>query len=656
MVERAPRHREPASPDGAEAFETFSSLPLLYQGWERVRRNAGGPGADGVTIATYTANVGDRLISLHRDLRSGHYVPGPLRRVDIPKPRGGVRTLAIPCIADRVVQTAASIVLAPLLEPEMDDASFAYRAGRSVKQAVARVAYWRRRGYGWVVDCDILHYFDSVPHDRLIQRFGQSIPDGLARDVLRLWLESFSDNRRGLPQGAPISPLLANLYLTDVDKAMASNFRLVRFADDFVLLCRSKPSAEAALEKIGRLLDERGLSLHADKTRIVGLDTAFTFLGKMFVRCLVFDDPAKTAKPGASPVRPAAVPAGTDDADDGATPHSPGLRVLHLVRPGRRLTLRNRSLTVTEEGVEKLAFPPQHLQRIELWPGTEADADALRLAVRDGAEVAFVAADGSTLGRLAAPAHDHAGLHLEQARHALDPDLRLDLARRVVEGRLRNQATLLKRINRTRNDPALADAAARIDHMARRLETAFDVSELMGFEGAAAALYWPAWGSTLKAGWEFDTRRRRPATDPANGLLSLVSTLLHRDLAALAGRHGLHPGLGALHTARDGHPGLLSDLVEEFRAPLIEAFVRIAIGNGTVVSEQLVTGIDRQARLVPEGYARLVSAWQRWLARTVKSPRSGRSMRWRRLMEEQVAAWRAHLEGGEPYRPYRMDY
>lgn len=460
-----------------------------------------------------------------------------------------------------------------------------------------------------------------------------------------------------MPQGSPISPLLANLYLCDVDKAIGRNLRLVRFADDFVLLCKSREAAEAALAQVGRLLGERGLALHPDKTRVVPFDKAFIFLGKLFVRSLVLDDPERAAKKAES--RPAQSRAPAEQADQEADPavhHSPGLRVLYLVHPGRRLSARHRSLTVTENGQELIAFPPGHLDRIELWPGTEADTHALRLALRDGGEVALVDAMGETEGRLAAPLHAQAALHLEQARHALDPDLRLDLARRIAYGKLRNQATLLKRLNRTRHDDALADAANRIEHLARRLRDALDTTEVMGFEGAAGAIYWPAWGTTLRHGWTFDLRRRRPAPDPVNALLSLTAILLYRDLAALTTRHRLHPGFGTLHTARDGQPALLSDLIEEFRAPLVDAFVGVLLNGGTLQPEHFITGIDRRSRLVLEGYSRLIAARERWLARTVKSPRSGQTRRWRRLVEEQIAAYRAHVEGGEPYRPYLMDY
>ena len=309
-------------------FEAMTSLACLYDAWERVRANKGCAGGDGVTIATFSAGLGDRLLQLHRALRTGHYFPGTLRQADIPKPDGGVRTLAIPGIADRVAQTAAMLILGPQLEPEMHDASFAYRKGRSAQQAVMRIAAYRRRGYGWVVDGDISAFFDD-PHDQLIQRLGRSIKDPLLIELFRLWLDSFSETGAGIAQGSPISPLLANLYLTDIDAAIdRQNCRLVRFADDFVLLCRTREGAQAALAHIGELLVARGLRLHPDKTRIVPFDKAFSFLGRLFVRSLVLGDPARKAKRKSAPPAATVAAAGAACDEEEIARGAPGLRVL----------------------------------------------------------------------------------------------------------------------------------------------------------------------------------------------------------------------------------------------------------------------------------------------------------------------------------------
>lgn len=638
-------------------FEAMTALSALYAAWDRVRGNKGSAGGDGVTLATFSANLGDRLMQLHRALRTGHYMPGSLRPVDIPKPDGGVRTLTIPSIADRVAQTAAATTLSPLLDGEMHDASFAYRKGRGVHQAVARVAAYRRHGYGWVVDGDISAFFDSIPHDKLLARLMRSVDDPLVVDLVRRWLDSFSENGSGVAQGAPISPLLANLYLTDIDAAIdRRHCRLVRFADDFVLLCRSEESAKAALGHIGELLDARGLRLHPGKTRIVPFDKAFSFLGKLFVRSLVLGDPERKAKRPKTPVPAAAADAAQTAQDEGIARGAPGLRVLYMVRPGRRLALRNRALVVLDQGREVLALPPGSLDRIELWPGTEADMPAMRQALEGGVEISCVDSHGETLGRMARDPARLAALHLDQARHALDPALRLGLARILVRGRLRNQAVLLKRLDRERGEALLADSAEQIGRIARRLGGAADLHALMGLEGAAGALFWPAWGHCLKHGWGFAVRRRRPPPDPVNALLSMVAGLLYRDIGALVARHGLHPGIGALHTARDDQPALVSDLIEEFRAPLVESFVLALLNTKKLAAEHFVTGADGRPRLVPEGYARIIDSYEKWLNRPIKSPRSRHRVKWRRLVEEQVVAYKAHLTGGPAYAPYAMDY
>lgn len=642
-------------------FEAMTALPALYAAWERVRANNGAAGGDGMTIATFSANLGDRLLQLHRVLRTGHYMPGSLRAVDIPKPDGGTRRLAIPSVTDRVAQTAAATILGPFLEGEMHDASFAYRKGRGVHQAVARVAAYRRHGYGWVVDGDISAFFDSIPHDKLLVRLMRSIDDPLVIDLFRRWLDSFSENGTGIAQGAPISPLLANLYLTDIDRAIdRSDCRLVRFADDFVLLCKSAEAAQSALTHIGALLDAGGLRLHAGKTRIVPFDKAFSFLGKLFVRSLVLGDPTRKPKSrGRTPAAPGAATAGEEEEE--IARGAPGLRVLYLVRPGRRLSLRNRALTVLDPfgangGREVLALPPGTLDRIELWPGTEADTLALRHALDCGIEVSYVDARGETLGRMARDPARHAALHLDQARHALDPDLRLALARILVKGRLRNQAVLLKRLDRERGAALLADSAEQIMRIGRRLPRCGELPQLMGLEGAASALFWPAWGHCLREGWNFTVRRRRPPPDPVNALLSMVGGLLYRDIGALVARHGLHPGIGALHTARDDQPALVSDLIEEFRAPLVESFVLTLLNTKKLAPEHFVTGADGSPRLVPEGYARVIASYDKWLNRPIKSGRTGFRVKWRRLVEEQVVAFKAHLAGGPAYAPYAMDY
>lgn len=265
-------------------LEDLANIESLREGWAKVRANKGGPGGDGVTIDAFATKLDHHLGHLAAALLEGLYWPGKLRHAKIPKANGEVRTLSIPAVADRVVQSALLVVLAPLLDPHMSDASCAYRPGRGVKDAIWRVQQGFAEGFVWSVDADIASYFDRVPHARLIDELTIWIDDERLISLISRWLRRFSLRGRGIAQGSPISPLLANLYLHPVDRLLvAGGYRVVRYADDLVVQARTKVGAAAARATLARLLNARGLTLNAAKTRIVAPGQEFTFLGQVLV-------------------------------------------------------------------------------------------------------------------------------------------------------------------------------------------------------------------------------------------------------------------------------------------------------------------------------------------------------------------------------------
>jgi len=268
----------------------------LHAAWLTVKANKGSAGSDHQSIGDFERNLADNIEQLRRELQDGSYRPRPIRRVYIDKPGSkDKRPLGIPCIRDRVVQAALRLVIEPIFEKEFVGSSYGFRPGRGCKDALREVQGLLEQGYDHVVDADLRAYFDSIPHGELLREVGRYIADGrvlalieafLKQDILEgmtLW-----SPEKGTPQGAVISPLLSNLYLHSVDVAMdGGGFHMIRYADDFVILCRGHEEAEAALALVQRLTAEKGLSLHPEKTRLVDAmvrGIGFDFLGYHFER------------------------------------------------------------------------------------------------------------------------------------------------------------------------------------------------------------------------------------------------------------------------------------------------------------------------------------------------------------------------------------
>jgi len=266
----------------------------LWQAWLRVKANQGAPGCDGVTIEQFDANARENLKELRRQLRDKRYRPRPVRRKPIPKPGSGTRNLGIPCLRDRIVQQALKQVLEPIFERKFSKHSHGFRPGKGVATA-CQVADWAvEHKYDWVVDLDLKDFFDTVNHDLLLDAVNEEVADGSVLRLIRQILKSgivlptggWEPTEQGTPQGGPVSPLLANIYLHRFDDVMLEQgHHPLRYADDCLLFAKSQQEAERALEAARQVLEQEWkLTLHPTKTQIVSLDQGFDFLGFRYFR------------------------------------------------------------------------------------------------------------------------------------------------------------------------------------------------------------------------------------------------------------------------------------------------------------------------------------------------------------------------------------
>lgn len=520
-------------------FDRVVSVDGLRAGFEKTAANNGCAGSDGIDIATYAFGLDRRLKRLSGKLAAGLYVPGGLKVVDIDKPgRTERRTLRIPTVQDRVVQTSAYLAMLPILDPEMEPHSYAYRKGKSVNQALAAIYDLHRQGYGFVVDADIRAYFDNVPHLTLKAVLAKYVPEKRFLELLDLWLDQTPWRDRGLLQGSPVSPILANIYLDSVDEALnRDGFRMVRYADDFVVLCKSRKRADSALELVAGKLAALGLELHPDKTSIRSLDEGYRFLGASISGTglgaqiaelgeIPVEDPAPMIRkePGGLfvtsgemntvpsrnfmgrdispkyPEAPATAEAADrpwlvedletygaeseetafdlDEGDAGRREHAPFIRPLYLMTRGSKLLRRGNGFEIVDRrGQSRGVLGPGSIDRIDVFPACEVAPEAIDLALGASIPIFHVNGSGAIKGCLAADNSKRSKLHYNQARHSFEDDLSFELAREFVAGRIYNQRKLIQGL-RNRLSPEAKLHRPDLEAAIEKLERYFDKAML----------------------------------------------------------------------------------------------------------------------------------------------------------------------------------
>ena len=271
-------------------LERILSKANMAMAWKRVKANHGAPGIDDISIEQFPDHTRALWRGIRESLLAGTYQPLPVRRVEIPKPTGGMRPLGIPTVLDRLIQQAIAQVLTPIFDPTFSESSFGFRPGRSAHHAVFKAREYIRKGYRIAVDVDLSKFFDTVDHDVLMHRVARKIRDKRVLCLIGKYLRAgvmvqdrLQKTRLGVPQGGPLSPLLANIILDDLDKELEKRgHRFVRYADDFIVLVKSRQAGERVMGRLKRFLKRNlKLRINQEKSRVVPANQA-TFLGFTF--------------------------------------------------------------------------------------------------------------------------------------------------------------------------------------------------------------------------------------------------------------------------------------------------------------------------------------------------------------------------------------
>ena len=282
--------QEVGEQDGAGLLERILDRDNLNRAYKRVKANKGAPGIDGMTIEATLPWLKEHREELLQSIREGKYKPQPVRRKEIPKPDGGVRKLGIPTVVDRIIQQATAQELTPIFEPQFCENSYGYRPGKSAQMAIQKVKEYAEQGYKYAVEIDLSKYFDTLNHDLLMNMMREQVKDKRVIELVKRYLKSgvmekgmSVKTHEGSPQGGPLSPLLANIYLNKFDWEMSRRgVPVIRYADDIVLLCKSERAGQRLLESSRRILEGKlKLRMNVEKSKVVSVTAIrnFKFLG-----------------------------------------------------------------------------------------------------------------------------------------------------------------------------------------------------------------------------------------------------------------------------------------------------------------------------------------------------------------------------------------
>lgn len=572
-----------------------------------------------------TDKTKQQLVSAIGQINKQHYNPPVLQGFTQPKKDGSERLLAVSPIYDRIIQKAASLILTPGLDALMAQGSYGYRKGLSRQQVRYEIQNAYRQGYKWVYESDIEDFFDSINREQLINRLIALYGEDPLWQLLENWLGQNihikgvvierKTNKLGIPQGSPLSPLLANFVLDDFDSDLELHgFKMIRYADDFIVLCKSKQEAEQAALAVKESLDQVQLSINRDKTHIIELDQGFRFLGYLFREDHAIEIAGTTSngkntfaaesKPNRLPPWLANIGDKTPtEFNDDELPKKEIGKIedqgTHLVLAGdaQIITTDNHRIIVKKDDIITHKINWEQLHAITLIGLHHMTLPAQHQALKNKIPVHIVDRVGNYLGALTSfqPAQNNYKDWFIQLQISDNPDYALNIAKQIVTSRLHNQRhTLLKRkIHRKE----LNQTISKIRHLQAKAQKATKLSSLNGYEGTATRIYFKHFNLFLPKWAQFQKRSRRPPEDGFNVLLSLGYTILYSHVDSILQSNGFMTWKGIYHQQSPAHAALASDIMESYRH-IVEKFAIYVINQKQIKASDFKNETDEHKKQI----------------------------------------------------------
>ena len=521
-------------------------------------------------------------------INSANYQAPDLTTWHKTKSDGSLRLMATPPFFDRVLQRAVAQIITPALDKIFYQHSYGYRANHSRQQVMQRIKQEYRQGYRWVFESDVNDFFEVVDWERIEQRLMGVFGNDLCIGLIMKWVRADLDfgkqhiqRTRGLPQGAPISPILANLILDDFDNDMQkAGFRLIRFADDFIVLAKDKETVEQAQIIAQSSLAEHGFELHPNKTKVIHQDEGYQYLGYLFLSDKVFS--AKDKEAIADHEQALAKSLISNKPVQPLVEFQPKQHTNIPAPLSEQASTQKGSFIIINGNFTKLSTLSNHLQISQhddllkslSWQQINAiliigkhhiSTSVLYNAMHKSVPIYFLSRFGNYQGELNAASHliQHKDLHLKQAQYFSQKSNCLVLAQTLIHARAHSQLVVLRQ--KFKNQDLSISQIKHIEVLIKKIPNARTLAQVNGFEGKISAYYFQAIRTTLDPKWHFNTRNRQPPKDGFNVLLSLGYTCLYAYTQSLLRISGLSPYQGFYHQQRGSHAVLASDLMEPFR-------------------------------------------------------------------------------------------